>query len=237
MHKIANILIFAVPIIFAIVFHEIAHGFAAYRFGDPTAKLMGRLKINPLVHVDLFGTIIIPAMLILTNSPFLFGWAKPVPVNFNNLRKPKKHMVLVSLAGPATNFTLALISLLVIKIIYMISPGIFFNTPESITPISFILRPLALMMPISLLANTALGTFNLIPIPPLDGGRIMTGLLPDDLSRKYAKIEPFGFVILVLLMMSGAIEYIGVAINFVVIIMSSLTKLPLFEIINRIIGG
>ncbi len=236
MNKFANIIIFAVPIIFAIVFHEIAHGLVAYRFGDPTAKQMGRLKLNPLVHVDIVGTIIVPAILIITQSPFLFGWAKPVPVNFNNLRKPKKHMVLVSLAGPVSNMIIAIISLIAIKIIYIIQPAVFTSDSLPMTPLIFILKPLALMLPISLLANIALGIFNLTPIPPLDGGRIVTGLLPERYSRKYAKIEPFGFPILILLFMSGAINYLGIVISYIIILMSYFSQVPLFAIINRIIS-
>lgn len=236
MEKIAEIIIFAVPIIFAIVFHEVAHGFIAYKFGDNTAKAMGRLRLNPIVHIDLVGTILVPAFLIISGASFIFGWAKPVPVNFLNLRKPKKHMVLVSLAGPATNFILAVISLFLIKIIYLIQPELFYNGQTNNTALTFMLKPLALMLPISLLANVALGIFNLTPIPPLDGGRILTGLLPDKYSESFAKIEPFGFMILVFLIMSGAINYLGKIITYVIYAMSYIAKLPLFHIINEIIG-
>ena len=234
MDKIANIIVFAIPVIFAIVFHEIAHGFVAYHFGDPTAKMMGRLKINPIVHVDIFGTILIPAFLILSGSPFIFGWAKPVPVNFSNLRKPKKHMVLVSLAGPATNFIMATISLIVIKIIFIIQPDIYFNDPATQTALTFILKPLALMAPISLLANIALGLFNLIPVPPLDGGRILTGLLPDEYASKFARIEPFGILILILLIFSGFIKYVWFILQVIINIMSYLVNLDVILIINEI---
>ena len=197
---IQNISIWAVPVLVAIVFHEVAHGYVAFRLGDPTAARMGRLTLNPISHIDLFGTIIFPLILILVQAPFLFGYAKPVPVNFNNLRNPKQDMIWVALAGPGTNLVLALLSLLLLRVI------IGFDLPSGGPISSSVFVPLAYMASASASINIILAVFNALPIPPLDGGRVLVGLLPDSQSRMVARVEPYGFLIIMLLLASHAID-------------------------------
>lgn len=167
----------------ALVVHEYAHGFVAHKLGDNTAKFMGRLTFNPLAHIDPFGTIILPLMLIISRSPVVFGYAKPVPVNFHNLHNPKKDMIWVGLAGPVANFITAAITFLILLSGIISHSGVF----------GF----LATVM----LINLVLGIFNLIPIPPLDGSRILMGLLPRKLAALYARIKPMhGMIILIILL-------------------------------------
>jgi len=174
----------------AVVIHEFAHGWAAYKLGDPTAKYSGRLTLNPLAHVDLYGTIIFPLLLaFMSHGRFIFGWAKPVPINYWGLKNPKKDIVWVGLAGPAANFLLALIVSGLINLKIM---------PEILTVI------------LSMVAayNLLLGIFNLIPIPPLDGSRVLMGLLPYRLSEKYVMLEPYGFIILFAMMFLGLTDLV-----------------------------
>ncbi len=167
----------------ALVVHEYAHGFVAHKLGDNTAKFMGRLTFNPLAHIDLFGTIILPLMLIISSSPVIFGYAKPVPVNFHNLKNPKTGMIWVGLAGPMANFITAALTFLILL------SGLIHH--------SGILGFLVTVM----LINLVLGVFNLIPIPPLDGSRILMGLLPRKLAILYARITPLhGMIILIILL-------------------------------------
>ena len=167
----------------ALVVHEYAHGFVAHKLGDNTAKFMGRLTFNPLAHIDLFGTILLPLMLILSSSPIVFGYAKPVPVNFYNLANPKRDMIWVGLAGPLANFIIAALTFLILVSGYIDHSGI--------------MRFLVTVM----LINLVLGVFNLIPIPPLDGSRILMGLLPRKLAALYARITPMhGMIILIILL-------------------------------------
>jgi Zn-dependent protease len=189
---IQKISIVALPIIMGVIFHEIAHGWVAYKLGDPTAKEQGRLSLNPLVHIDLFGTIIMPLILIISKTGIIFGYAKPVPVNFSNLHEPKKHMIWVSAAGPGTNILLALLSGIIYRFILLMNPYHY-----SWSPILF--DPLMLMLEYSVLLNLVLAVINLIPIPPVDGGRILTGLLPPKQAMAYSKVEPFGLLILIFL--------------------------------------
>ena len=189
---IQKISIIALPIIVGVIFHEIAHGWVAYKFGDPTAKEQGRLSINPLVHIDLFGTIIMPLILIFSQTGMIFGYAKPVPVNFSNLREPKKNMVWVAAAGLVTNILLAFFCGIIFRLIVLMNPYYF-----SWSPVLF--DPLLLMLRYSVRLNLVLAVINLIPIPPVDGGRILTGLLPSRQALAYSKIEPFGLLILVML--------------------------------------
>jgi Zn-dependent protease len=201
---IRQISIWALPVLVAIVFHEVAHGWVANRLGDPTALKMGRLTLNPLAHIDLFGTILVPLMLIISHAPFLFGYAKPVPVNFANLRNPKRDMIWVALAGPVTNLLLAFGCALVLKVMMPLvasEPG-----QEARDPLMQFFAPLVLMAQSGLLINVALAVFNAFPIPPLDGGRVMVGLLPQPLSSALARVEPFGFLILLVLLMTHSLD-------------------------------
>lgn len=209
---IRQISIWAIPVLAAIVFHEVAHGWVAYYFGDPTAARMGRLTLNPIAHIDLFGTIILPLLLIVVRSPFLFGYAKPVPVNFYNLNRPKRDMIWVALAGPMTNILLALGSVLFLKLLlsFEFSPDSSYSSY-----LIAILTPLALMAKNSAVINVVLAVFNAFPIPPLDGGRVLVGLLPEPYSSTLARVEPYGFLIILLLLMSQALNaFMGPAVNF-----------------------
>jgi Zn-dependent protease len=208
---IQNIAIWAVPVLVAIVFHEVAHGYVAYSLGDPTAARMGRLTLNPLVHIDPFGTVLLPLLLIVAHSPFVFGYAKPVPVNFHNLHHPKRDMIWVALAGPLTNLALALASALLLKLLLSYDDPPLAASGSSIA----ILAPLADMAKIGVIMNVVLAVFNLIPIPPLDGGRVLVGLLPQPQSAAVARIEPFGFLIVIVLLMTDVLDYLmGPAIRF-----------------------
>lgn len=190
---IQKIVIYAPPIIFAITVHEAAHGYAARHFGDMTAYKAGRITLNPLKHIDLFGTILLPALTILLGG-ILFGWAKPVPVDFSRLRNPKKDMLWVAAAGPASNFLMAIFWVFLIKL----SMG----APEAI---SF---PLVAMGKAGISINIVLMVLNLLPLPPLDGGRIAVSLLPMPYALKFAQIERYGFIILIALMFSGVLNKI-----------------------------
>lgn len=181
--EILKIAIMAVPIIIAITFHEAAHGYVAKLFGDDTAARMGRITFNPLKHIDLFGTILLPGLLLLAHAGFVFGYAKPVPVNFGRLNNPKRDMIWVAAAGPATNIALAAISAILLAI------GLHASAAPS--------EPLAELFLGSLQINLVLALLNLLPLPPLDGGRVVTGLLPMRLAAPFARIEPYGFFILI----------------------------------------
>ncbi len=187
---IQKIVIYALPVIFAITVHEAAHGYAAKHFGDMTAFQAGRITLNPLKHIDLFGTIILPAMTVMLGG-ILFGWAKPVPVDFRRLRQPKKDMLWVAAAGPASNFVMAIFWALVLKFSV--------HAPEA-----FVL-PMGLMAKAGVTINIVLMVLNLLPLPPLDGGRIAVSLLPMQLARPFAQIERYGFIILIILLFSGVL--------------------------------
>jgi Zn-dependent protease len=204
--SIRQIAIWALPVLLAIVFHEVAHGWVAYHLGDSTAARMGRLTLNPIAHVDLFGTILIPLLLIVSNAPFLFGYAKPVPVNFQNLRNPKRDMIWVALAGPATNFLLAFTCVLLLK---FLAPMIAKGSPAALSASIFdFFVPVVFMLERGILINIVLAVFNLLPLPPLDGGRVLVGLLPEPFSSMLGRIEPFGFLILLLLLMTRTLNHI-----------------------------
>ncbi|OGP52614.1 MAG: peptidase [Deltaproteobacteria bacterium RBG_16_55_12] len=209
---IIQISIWALPVLAAIVFHEVAHGWVAYRFGDPTAARMGRLTLNPISHIDLFGTIILPLLLIVARSPFLFGYAKPVPVNFYNLNHPKRDMIWVALAGPLTNILLALGSVLILKFLRALE----FSPDSSYAPyLLAVLNPVYLMAKNSVVINVVLAVFNAFPIPPLDGGRVLVGVLPEPQSSALARVEPYGFLIILVLLMSHVMDAVmGPAVYF-----------------------
>ena len=193
---IQTIVVWAFPVLVAIVFHEVAHGWVAFRLGDSTAARLGRLTLNPISHIDLFGTILLPLFLILAHAPFVFGYAKPVPVNFQNLNHPKRDMIWVAGAGPATNILLAVASLYILKFMNLASV-----LPESIG------TALALMAQYSVAINAMLAAFNLLPLPPLDGGRVMVGLLPEPYSAVVARLEPYGFIIILVLVMTHTLDF------------------------------
>lgn len=182
-----------VILVFSIVFHEVAHGKVALWRGDTTARDAGRLTLNPLPHIDIFGTILLPLFLILTRSPFLFGWAKPVPVNPWRLRELKKDMALVGASGPASNFLLAFIASVIFKL--------------SVATLG-LANPLTRVMVFAVTINLVLAFFNLVPIPPLDGSRIVMGFLSDDLAVQYSRIERYGFLIIFGLLFLGFFRWV-----------------------------
>jgi len=201
-----QIIIWALPVLAAVVFHEVAHGWVAHRLGDPTAKNLGRLTLNPFAHVDLFGTILVPLMLIIAHSPFVFGYAKPVPVNFQNLRNPKRDMIWVAAAGPAMNLLLAALCTMIWKLLAPMT-GLE-GQPISSSGVVNFFAPIVLMAQSGILINVTLAVFNMLPLPPLDGGRVLVGLLPQALSLKVARIERFGFLILIVLLMTRTLDHI-----------------------------
>jgi Zn-dependent protease len=174
------------PVIFAITLHEAAHGFAAKMLGDNTASLAGRVSLNPLRHVDPVGTVLLPGMLLLSGTPFLFGWAKPVPVNFSQLRRPRLDMILVAAAGPGMNIMLAIIAALL------------FHTLDYVPEVGA--DWVSQNLQNAIIINVVLALFNLLPIPPLDGGRIMVGVLPRFLAMPLARLEPYGMMIIIVVM-------------------------------------
>ncbi len=211
LHKLS---VYAIPVILAITFHEAAHGWVAFKKGDPTAKMLGRVTLNPFPHIDPFGTIILPVAMLLLGTGMVFGWAKPVPVNFRLLHDQKRDPIYVAAAGVVTNLMLAAVSGILFRVLTAIDPGLFLAAMSrggaqlSDTPMRMVLVPLSLMCVVSVQFNALLAVFNLIPVPPLDGGRIAVGLLPPGPSMALASVERYGTLIVLLLLMFGPLGVI-----------------------------
>ena len=201
------------PVLLAVTLHEAAHGFVAHQLGDDTAYRLGRVSFNPLKHVDPFGTILMPAILLLLRSPFLFGYAKPVPVNFRALNHPRRDMVLVAAAGPATNIALATLAALLFHIASYLPPGAGAWVAQNLKN--------------ALIINVVLAVFNMLPLPPLDGGRVAVGVLPNFLADTLASLEPYGMMILITLLfflpMFGA--QMGIDLNIISRLIGTPTEL------------
>jgi Zn-dependent protease len=193
--QIQRIVVWILPVIFAITVHEVAHGWVAKKYGDNTASQMGRLTLNPIMHIDLLGTIILPGLLLLSGTGFIFGWAKPVPVDPGKFKNPKKDMAIVALAGPVSNLLMAIAWALIARF------GVLIDT-------EIVSMPLIYTGIAGITINLILALINLLPIPPLDGSRILTGFLPHRLAWQYNRLERYGFILLLLLLWSGALGYI-----------------------------
>ena len=193
-HALQTFAIYALPVLFAITLHEAAHGYVARHFGDMTAHAQGRISLNPLRHLDLVGTVLVPlAILLVSSGNFLFGWAKPVPVNYSALRKPRQHMAWVAAAGPGANLVMALAWAVLLKVAVLLPDG-------------QVAQFLELVSQAGILVNLVFMFLNLLPIPPLDGGRILTSLLPSRAAWRFAKIEPWGLPILLVLLFTNVLN-------------------------------
>ncbi|MFQ5939688.1 MAG: site-2 protease family protein [Alphaproteobacteria bacterium] len=217
-HVLYIVSIWVVPALIAITFHEAAHGYLAWRLGDDTAFRMGRVTFNPLKHIDGFGTIALPALLLLVRAPFIFGWAKPVPVNFARLRNPRRDMVLVAAAGPATNLALAIASAWLLHVSFLL--------PEPVAAWT------AYTLGASVLINVIIAVFNMLPLPPLDGGKVAVGLLPRPLGTRLARLEKWGFLIILGLLF--LLPFVGSRLGVDLHIFFWLVGVPSFLIINGI---
>ena len=207
--NVAQVFIAFIVLLFSLTIHETAHAWTADRLGDSTARLLGRISLNPIVHADLIGTIILPlAALLSPGSSFLIGWAKPVPVDIRQLRHPRRDYLLVAAAGPASNLTIAFVAALALLLV-PVSPQTLSETNVSV--------PIATMLGQLMRLNVLLAVFNMIPIPPLDGGSVLAGLLPSDLARSFNRVRPYGFLILLALVVTGGFTYIvGPPYEFIV---------------------
>jgi Zn-dependent protease len=203
--------VWALPVLAAVILHELAHGVVAKWCGDDTASRAGRLTLNPIAHIDLMGTVVLPLFLLLAHAPFLFGYAKPVPVNFGQLRRPRRDMVLVAAAGPVTNIVLAIVSAVVLQSLLKLRlPQDSAFTGLAVTT----LTPVAMMAQRSVLINVVLAVFNLLPILPLDGGRVLAGMLPRPQAIAFARLERYGMLIVVLLLATRTLDaVIGPVVN------------------------
>jgi len=227
LNLVQAIAVYALPVILAITLHEAAHGYVARHFGDFTAYLEGRVSLNPLRHIDPIGTVAVPLFLLaaskLLGGGILFGWAKPVPVNYANLRSPKRDMLWVAAAGPASNLAMALFWAGAVKV------GL--AMPES-----YFAMPLALMGAAGVFVNIIIMVLNLVPLPPLDGGRILVSLLPHRLAYAVSRIEPYGFLILIVLLFTGALGWVlWPAIGAVMVLIGGIFDLPV-AVILRLAG-
>ncbi len=201
-------------VLFAITVHEASHGWAALKMGDPTAYQLGRITLNPIRHIDPIGTILLPLMLIIMGAP-PFGWAKPVPVNPLNLKDPRKDNLIISIAGPASNMAVAVIAFIILKVLMSLNPNSIYAQGGGI---SSLLSPFITIVYYTIVINVILAFFNLIPIPPLDGSGVVMGLISEEAAEKYEQIRPYGFFILILLIMTG---FIGRILGFVIRIVNS----------------
>ncbi|HIO91625.1 MAG TPA: site-2 protease family protein [Leucothrix mucor] len=206
---IYNIAVWAIPVLFAITVHEVAHGWVANKLGDGTARMLGRLTLNPFKHIDPIGTVLVPLVLLISPVPFVFGWAKPVPVDTRNFKNPRRDMAIVAIAGPLSNIIMAIIWVIIL------------NIGQSIITDPSIAKGFQAMAYAGVLINLVLFAFNLMPIPPLDGGRVLSGLVPPKISNLLDRIEPYGFFIVIGLVYMGAFQPI---------------ILPVFDTFARIFG-
>lgn len=199
-------------VLFAITVHEASHGWAALKMGDPTAFHMGRITLNPIRHIDPVGTILLPLILIIMGAP-PFGWAKPVPVNPLNLKDPRKDNLIISIAGPASNISVAVVAFIILKILMNLNPSLLYTGGGGM---SSLLSPIIMLVYYTIVINVILAFFNLIPIPPLDGSGVVMGLISEEAAQKYEQIRPYGFFILILLIMTGFIgRILGVVLRIV----------------------
>jgi Zn-dependent protease len=200
--NLINLILVLVPLLIAVVLHELAHGYAAYKLGDPTAQQAGRLTLNPVKHLDPIGSVILPLFLKLSGSPFVFGWARPVPVNFSRLRGQRGGVLVVAAAGVATNMALALVCSVIYK---WLPPGSGAGGNGDVVILTELVRQLVAY---SVAINLVLAIFNLIPVPPLDGGRILSVFLPPALRFQLARVERFGIIILLALLLTGSVDWL-----------------------------
>lgn len=220
-----KITVWVLPVLFAITVHEVAHGWVASRLGDMTAKMLGRLTLNPFKHIDPVGTVIIPAVTLLF-AGFFFGYAKPVPVTYENLRQPKRDMALVALAGPSSNMLMALFWALCVKLALLMG--------ESFPSVALFMVATGIA---GIMANLILMVLNMLPLPPLDGGRVLTGLLPMPYSAYVAKIEPYGFFILIALLLIGLLgKIIWPAVMFLLFLFAGFTGLSEEQVLTILVA-
>jgi Zn-dependent protease len=203
--SIPSTIIVLFVLLFAITVHEAAHGWAALKMGDPTAYHLGRVTLNPIPHIDPIGTILMPLMLAIMGFPF-FGWAKPVPVNPLNLRNPRRDNLIISAAGPLSNLTVAFIAFFGFIILKTLTSGLLGTNPQSF--VGYLSNGIFFILYYAIVINVILATFNLIPVPPLDGSGVLLGLISDEAAQKYEKIRPYGFIIIILLWITGILRVI-----------------------------